>query len=285
MARIVAIHGVGQQAKSDTSIHAAWWPALQRGLYSAGIELTDSQDLTCPFYGNLFGQSGSLGSTPVYQPTDATQEEAALLQLFWEAAAPLDEQVPFPSSYAAEASLARVPQPVQRALQALSKSTFFARVTPSLLLGDTKQLLSYLREPSIHEAILAQVSAHITEDTRVVIGHSLGSVVAYEALCRKPAQVVSFITLGSPLGIRNLVFDQLTPAPDAQGLGKWPGHVAHWTNVADAGDLVALQKELASLFGPQVEDVLVYNGSDAHHGERYLESTEVGQAVRRGLGL
>jgi hypothetical protein len=95
--------------------------------------------------------------------------------------------------------------------------------------------------------------------------------------------VVSFITLGSPLGIRNLIFDRLTPQPGSEGIGTWPGCVKHWTNIADKGDVVALQKELAPLFGNQVKDILVYNGSDAHHGERYLTTREAGEAACEGL--
>jgi len=101
-----------------------------------------------------------------------------------------------------------------------------------------------------------------------VIGHSLGSVVAYEALCQKPANVVTFVTIGSPLGIQNLIFHKLTPRPSPEGIGAWPGKVKHWTNIADKGDIVALEKNLAPFFGPTVRDVMVYNGSDAHHGER-----------------
>ena len=79
-----------------------------------------------------------------------------------------------------------------------------------------------------------------------VIGHSLGSVVAYEYLCRyQPASVELLVTLGSPLGIPNLVFDRLTPAPSS-GAGAWPGAVADWVNVADPDDIVALRKHLAA---------------------------------------
>ena len=48
------------------------------------------------------------------------------------------------------------------------------------------------------------------------------------------------VTLGSPLGIPNLAFDRLDPAPTA-GVGVWPcPEGAAWTNVADSADVVAL---------------------------------------------
>lgn len=155
------------------------------------------------------------------------------------------------------------------------------------MIGDLKQVVKYLNDPEIHETVLKTVLDKITDDTRVVIGHSLGSVVAYEALCQKPANVVSFISLGSPLGIRNLIFDKLTPHPNAMGIGAWPGEVKYWTNVADRGDIVALEKKLAPLFASGahggIQDILVDNGWGAHDGYRYLTTEEVGKAISAGL--
>jgi pimeloyl-ACP methyl ester carboxylesterase len=121
------------------------------------------------------------------------------------------------------------------------------------------------------------------DDTSVLIGHSLGSVVAYEALCalsHNPVQTL--ITIGSPLGIRNLIFEQLQPAP-MSGIGQWPTGVTRWVNIADQGDIVALVKQLASRFGPGVFDRLVDNGAQAHDAGRYLCSKELGDAVATGI--
>ena len=55
----------------------------------------------------------------------------------------------------------------------------------------------------------------------MLVGHSLGSVVAYEALCANPEWPVRMlVTLGSPLGIPNLIFDRLEPAPLPDGHGR-----------------------------------------------------------------
>ena len=91
------------------------------------------------------------------------------------------------------------------------------------LIGNLKQVTAFLTQPEVKERVLQRVADEITPDTRVVMGHSLGSVVIYEYLARFcPPQVELLVTLGSPLGIPNLVFDRLTPAP-AGGLGAWPG--------------------------------------------------------------
>jgi len=87
----------------------------------------------------------------------------------------------------------------------------------------------------------------------VVVAHSLGSVVAYEVLCSLPGSAsLSFVSLGSPLGLPNLVFDRLQPAPrpvGAEPRGYWPARVRAWNNIADAGDVVALVEDLRPLFG------------------------------------
>jgi len=88
------------------------------------------------------------------------------------------------------------------------------------------------------------------------------------------------VTLGSPLGVTPLIFDALTPRPQ-NGMATWP-HVKQWFNIADAGDIVALEKQLAPRFGPVV-DRLVYNGWKSHDVKRYLTARETGEAVATGL--
>ena len=117
----------------------------------------------------------------------------------------------------------------------------------------------------------------------MVIGHSLGSVVAYEVLAAQPeGSVRTFVTLGSPLGCPKLIFDRLCPPPE-DGRGGWPGAVEHWFNLADGSDPVALVAELASCFGPRVKDELVHNGADVHKIGPYLTAEETGRAIATGL--
>jgi hypothetical protein len=284
MAKIVAVHGIGQQFKGDAILHREWWPAFVGGLHLAGRDLADEREFVCPFYGHCFRRAGILAAGDHFQVEDVREEEAVWLDLLWDAAVEAEPgAVPSRADYECARTLARTPQLVQRALNAVSRSKFWANISQGMLIGDLKQVVSYLNDADVHEKVLKVVVDKITPDTKVVIGHSLGSVVAYEALCRKPESVVSFISLGSPLGIRNLIFDKLSPRPDANGTGAWPGRVEHWTNIAEKGDLAALQKRLASLFGSRVKDLLIYNGSDAHHGESYLTARETGEAASEGL--
>ena len=197
MAKIVAVHGIGQQFSGDAIIHREWWPALLGGLHLIGRDLEDERELTCAFYRHLFRKPGTLAGGDSYRAEDVGPAEAELLNLLWQAAVKVEPQVvPSPSSYAEGETLARTPQVIQRALSAVPRSSFWANIAQLALIGDLKQVVLYMNDRDVREKVLEIVVEKITPDTRVVIGHSLGSVVAYEALCRKPENVVSFVSLG-----------------------------------------------------------------------------------------
>jgi len=281
---IVAVHGIGQQFKADSVIHAEWWPSLLGGLHLAGFTGLKPDDLACAFYGHLFRQAGALSAFEAPHSHSLDQQELTLLDFLWHSAAQTEpKRVPAAADFAAGRTMAATPQVVQRALNALAKSSFCAGIAPNMMLGNLKQVVRYLNEPDIRRKAKDSVLSLIGPETRVVVAHSLGSVVAYEALCERCENVKSFVTIGSPLGIPNLIFDRLRPSPGALRIGQWPGKVEHWTNIADSGDIVANPKKLQPLFGDPLRDIPVHNGSDAHHGERYLTAVETGRALAEGL--
>jgi hypothetical protein len=279
MARIVAIHGIGNQYGGEYQLRSNWLPALQDGLARDGADPIIEADLCCAFYGDLFRPSGK-ALDPFYDASDLVDEwEQKLLLAWWKEAAQLDPLVSGPDTGGKGIGWSVL----QSALDGLSQSSFFAGLAETALIGDLKQVRRYLREPDLRSAARQRILAALGPDTRVVIGHSLGSVVAYEALCAAPVQPArTFITLGSPLGIRQLIFDQLDPAPN-KGLGRWPEGLTRWVNIAAADDIVALEKNLKSRFGTAVIDQRVDNGARVHDAVRYLCTREVGNAVASGL--
>jgi subtilisin family serine protease len=119
----------------------------------------------------------------------------------------------------------------------------------------------------------------------VVIGHSQGTMVTYQALMElgKSIEVDLFITLGSPLGL-----------PQVTGeLQKWHGKklpippcVKHWINVARDGDIVCSDQSLSdeySATGKKLVDIRITNGAfpptKAHNVSYYLSFPETRQAV------
>jgi hypothetical protein len=299
MAKIVGIHGIANTFYSSAKLTDDWVKALQGGLQEAGSPELNPGDLTVTAYGALFRLDaegnervptrGGRGLRQEFKPEE--KWEYRLIEDWWQAAAGLsaenrgnspDESGEDPGIQGPDfEGRARTPQVAQRALLQLAKSRFFRPFAPSVLIAELRQVRLFLHSPDFKRAILGRLAASITPETRILIGHSLGSVVAYEGLCAHPEwQIDTLVTLGSPLGIPNVVFDALAPKTH-DGKGMWP-HVASWVNVADKGDLVALVKSLAPLFGP-VEDVLVHNGWKSHDVTRYLVAAETGRAVAAAL--
>jgi hypothetical protein len=285
VARVVGVHGMAQQVKGESKLHDEWYGSMADGVRRAGGVLM-SADLFCVSYGQFFRPAGRplSGEVPPLAAEDVDEDfDGQLLGLWWAEAARVDDEVISPNAR----SLARTPRGVQAALRALSGSKFFAGLALRAMVFDLHQVRRYLTEPEVRARVQRQVAAAIGADTRVIVAHSLGSVVAYEALCANPQWPVrTLVTLGSPLGVRNLIFDRLEPAPAVGGKGPrgaWPAGLRGWTNIADSGDIVALVKDLRPLFGEQISGFLVHNGATAHDISPYLTTPQTGAAIRAGI--
>lgn len=284
MSVVVGVHGVGHQYGGEDSLKASWLPAVRDGLRRADgealAEALGEADLQCAFFGDLFRPAGKSALDPPLTADQITERwEEDLLAAWHSEAARVDAGVPAPDAQ----TKIRAPSSVQRALDALSQSAFFAGLAEKALILDLKQVRRYLRDHEVRRLAQERLGLAIRTDTRIVIAHSLGSIVAYEALCRHPEwPVTDLLTIGSPLGIRNLIFDSLEPAPK-NGLGVWPEGVKRWTNIADGGDVVALVKKLAPRFGSDIVDRLTTNGASAHDAIRYLTTREAGHAVAAAI--
>jgi hypothetical protein len=116
---------------------------------------------------------------------------------------------------------------------------------------------------------------------RVVIAHSLGSVVAYEALHAHPDLPVDLlVTLGSPLAMPGAVFDRLHPRPSS-GTGRRPANVRRWVNISDYGDPIAILRPFTTYF-PSVDLDLTESVGlfDFHRAARYLACASLAATLR-----
>src|SRR6185312_10284640 len=95
--------------------------------------------------------------------------EIELLGLFWEEAAKTDDSVMPPQAE----TLGRTPQMVQRALNALSQSSFFSGVAQHALIFDLKQVARYFSDDALRAAASVRTAARVTSETCVVVAHSL----------------------------------------------------------------------------------------------------------------
>jgi hypothetical protein len=137
-----------------------------------------------------------------------------------------------------------------------------------------------------------QVLQWIGPDTRLVIGHSLGSVAAYEAVHRAYEkqllndQTLTLMTLGSPLGLQGIVYNRLRPQPP-----HVPPAANRWENLAAQDDLVAAKLDLAPYFQPAPGSTvtpvthIVDTGSKPHDIVHYLTKPTAGTIVTEALSL
>ncbi|MEU3711872.1 hypothetical protein [Streptomyces catenulae] len=281
MTRIVLVHGIAQQFKGPETLLADWYPALSDGVSLASDTRIARHQVSMAFYGDLFRPAGHRGiGMPDLDASDVQDDiERELLLQWWKFTAAREPSVPSPE---APARL-RTPNTVQRALNALSHSVFFAGLSERMLIFSARQVRSYFTDPGMRTAVQRRLVARVTPETRVIVAHSLGTVVAYEALCAHPQwRDVALVTLGSPLAVRNLVFDRLIPRP-ARGNARWPAPVTRWTNVSDEGDAVCSVKSLSPRFGDRISDFFVHNGAAAHDVRPYLSARETGQAIADAL--
>lgn len=129
----------------------------------------------------------------------------------------------------------------------------------------------------------------------IVIGHSQGSMIAYQVLRKLQKQqcdVRLFLTIGSPLGLQE-VQDMLVKLEPGQPLAV-PDCVDRWLNVAERLDPVALDADLSNDYGQNTRGVGIENveglrinpewESNPHSGTGYLSIDVVRQAVRDTAG-
>ncbi len=106
----------------------------------------------------------------------------------------------------------------------------------------------------------------------LLIGHSLGSVIAWNVLWLMTHElgvrrkVDTWLTLGSPLGMR-FVKSRLLGSAHV-GITRYPGCIREWINVSAVGDETALDARLRDDFYEMIELNLVENISD-HLGRIY----------------
>jgi pimeloyl-ACP methyl ester carboxylesterase len=247
MASVVLVHGAFNELWGPHELKARWLPALRDGLWHHGQSIAAEEVEVC-FYGDLFRRD----------PED-------------------DRDTEFESSRAgvADALHNLLGSDVIETLEQAANAAVFDRTVDLVTTMATT--------PDLRERARARLEAVVDDDTRVIVAHSLGTIVAWSTLVHhRDWPVRTFVTLGSPLA-SPMIFDRLDPAP-ADGVGAWPGPVEHWVNVAAVGDRAAAAARLAERFGARVEDHRVDNGHRAHDPEPYLNNPVAGAAVLRGLG-
>ena len=109
-----------------------------------------------------------------------------------------------------------------------------------------RQANNYINDSKIRAQVLNRVLRQLPRHGRVVIvGHSLGSVIAADLIRRLPTglQVFGMVTLGSPLAHPRFDVDNLR-----RTLSDPPTNLAWWVNFWNSADPVTTHKGVSSIF-------------------------------------
>ncbi len=134
----------------------------------------------------------------------------------------------------------------------------------------------------------------------LLIGHSLGSIIAYDSLWalsqleHHPGKIDLFLTIGSPLGM-NYVQKRLLGRNYKDHHKKYPANIRNWVNITAVGDITPLDRSLADDYKDMLkpgmtESIKDYskgiynyfrnqNGLNFHRSYGYLVNPVVGKVI------
>lgn len=281
MAAVVGVHGIGQQQLGRNQLLETWRPAFRDGLERAnGSPPRPDPPLDIAYYGHLFLPSAS-GKAAEGTPSDdwsasLTAEEAQDLQ------ASIEDLLGPQETAAAKADTTTWKAHTNFPWWLKWVDKTFGSAGAILFVGELRQVRHYLEDSSLKSKVDTIVKDTLGDSCRVLIGHSLGSVVAFEYVRQNPHRKLDLLlTLGSPLGLR--MVQKLMPEATYGSKQGIPPSLHAWANVRDKNDPVACAGPL-SHWWPHINDVPpVDNGKDAHSITAYLGKGATGRAILDAL--
>lgn len=140
------------------------------------------------------------------------------------------------------------------------------------------QARNYMNNPHIRAQVLNRVLKSLPESGQlVIVGHSLGSVIAADLVRRLPIglDVAGMVTIGSPLANGNFDVDKLR-----ETLKEPPTNLAWWVNFWNVHDPVAAHRGVSSVF-PWMIDFRIQTrvSRHVHDAVEYLNDESVAVAI------
>jgi hypothetical protein len=280
---LVFIHGRSQEGKDPTELRRSWEAALEKGMRAAGRPWPKGLEVVFPYYADVLERLVQQADSPLISniltrgDDNVRPQEALRASLLAEMAA--GRQL---SDAAIRANFdgGPLPRDVQnwKWVQAILRTLDGTEAGQDLIDRVTRDVSIYLTYEGIRQTIDRMVAKEIPAGKSVVVSHSLGTLIAYNILLNAaPGVAVPLhVTLGSPLGLKNIQAHLETPL-------RMPAATSHWFNARDPQDVVALFPLDAQHFGitPPIEDwSKVRNHTGNQHGiEGYLDDPEVARKI------
>lgn len=131
---------------------------------------------------------------------------------------------------------------------------------------------------NVRAAVRSSLAAAWSAGDRVlVIGHSLGSVIAYDTLWelthfeRASGEVSLFVTMGSP--IATYFVQRSIKGGREQGASRYPHNIRRWVNFTARGDSTALQPRVKPLYREMLDLELVDSIEDYVDFDNYFRNS------------
>jgi hypothetical protein len=279
--RLLLVHGRAQQGRDPLSIKKEWLDALGLGM---GRPLAPGVDVELPYYGDVLDDFTRQMEIPLASDMQARGSEAQDEFLIFQAEMAEDiRKAAGITDAQIDAEYGNDPREkgplnwkwVQSILRAIDRNS--PGLGSKALETFTRDVFLYTRRAGIRDAIDEIVSKALTDEPTVVVGHSLGSVVAFSVLGRdtRALKVPLYLTVGSPLGVRS-VRNEFVPL-------RRPVCITNWYNAFDTRDVVSLYPLDDRNFPvrPAIENyAAVRNGTENRHGiSGYLSDTTVGKRI------
>jgi hypothetical protein len=284
MALVLGVHGIAQEQRGRNQLLDEWRPGLADGVEAAAGASVPVPTFDLCFYGNLFlpataqGERQPAGKAAVAADPLSRPLSEDDLDFLGDVVGEVEGQYP---DLGPAMGTPRVPELLQPLVR---------RLTRHLDGGLALQVLAVLRQVKTYldDHVLADqirdhlVTALVAGQPRVLIAHSLGTVVAADTLGLNPRlSVPTLVTVGSPLGMQ-AVQSRLRHPGVPSGTPAALSNVARWVNVYDPADPVAAAGGLSRLW-PIVQDYTVGNGKEPHAIRPYLGKKITGRTVLDGV--
>ena len=267
--RVVLAHGRAAELEIAATMSRLWGDALLQGLQRVGSPYADQVEISYAFFGGLW-RADAKPPMPVVKAGDGASYTVQL--------------TPEPAVISADVVALGPPVgPIGR---------IFTKVLPDaalegILSRAIPDVFEYLEQREWRNAANAIVTrACMDSGARVLIGFSMGTIVAYDVLraAAGALPVKAFLTCGSPIGLKPIHERLLKDGPT-----PFPGGLDLWINVWNEDDVATgvRGEELAALFeGGEVQGVETVGREPsytspfaAHNAPDYLSSLAMGLAL------
>jgi len=171
---------------------------------------------------------------------------------------------------------------------------FIIPLLPKTIRGIASEIHRYFSNEKniaceIREVLKQQLRPMLSANEKVLlIGHSLGSVIAYDTLWelahdeQLPGKVDLFLTLGSPLGMHYV--QRRLKGYNLKNEQQYPTNICRWVNISSVGDITALDRVFRDDFSHMLELGIIESIEDHSEAIYNFFRNEEGLNVHRSYG-